>query len=93
MISPVSDSGQACRSGETGFLVPLAQMTETPFEATHPAQFAHDLAARVNELMADPDLRTRMGKAGHQRAEDIFSWRSIAKQTHALYASLIGAKA
>src|SRR6185369_7304880 len=28
--------------GETGWLVPLEQMTESPFEATHPEQFARD---------------------------------------------------
>jgi glycogen synthase len=78
--------------GETGCLVPLQQMTESPFEATDPERFARDLAARVNELMADEPLRTRMGKAGRKRAEDIFSWRAIAQQTHALYKELIEAK-
>lgn len=78
---------------ETGYLVPLAQMSESPFEATHPHEYSHDLARRINQLMADPALRTRMGKAGRKRAEEIFSWRSIAKQTHALYASLVGTKA
>ena len=75
--------------GETGYLVPLEQMTESPFEATDPERFARDMAARVNELMADEPLRTRMGKAGRKRAEDIFSWKAIAQQTHALYKSLI----
>jgi glycogen synthase len=75
--------------GETGFLVPLAQMSESPFEATDPQQFAMDLAARINELMADPALRKRKGKAGRKRAEEIFSWRAIAHQVHDLYASLV----
>jgi alpha-maltose-1-phosphate synthase len=75
--------------GETGYLVPLEQMNESPFEATDPEGFARDLAGRVNEVMADKTLSTRMGKAGRKRAEDIFSWRAIAQQTHALYKSLI----
>ncbi len=74
--------------GETGFLVPLAQMTESPFEPVNPDQFARDLAARVNELMADPALRTRFAQAGRRRAQDRFSWAAIAKQTQRLYESL-----
>jgi len=48
----------------TGFLVPLNQMTESPFEPTEPEAFAVDFAAKINLLMADPDLATRMGAAG-----------------------------
>ncbi len=75
--------------GETGYLVPLAQMTESPFEPLHPDQFSRDLAARINELMANPELREKMGKAGRQRAIEIFSWKAIAAQTYALYESLL----
>lgn len=75
--------------GETGYLVPLEQMTESPFEAVDPEKYSLDLATRINELMADEALRTRFGQAGRKRAEDIFSWTAIAKQTHELYASLL----
>lgn len=78
--------------GETGYLVTLEQMTESPFEPTNPEQFSRDLAGRVNELMANPELRERMGKAGRRRAEEMFSWKAIAKQTEALYAELLKAK-
>ena len=71
--------------GETGFLVPLEQMTESPFEPVDPDRFARDLAARVNELMADPAMRERFGQAGRRRAEGQFSWAAIAKQTARLY--------
>jgi alpha-maltose-1-phosphate synthase len=72
----------------TGFLVPLEQMKESPFEATNPEKFARDLAARVNQLMRDPLLRERFGKAGRKRAEDNFSWAAIAAKTKALYETL-----
>jgi glycogen synthase len=75
--------------GETGFLVPLAQMHRSPFEATHPEQFARDLAARINELMADPALRASMAATGRQRVEEVFGWDAIARQTVALYESLL----
>lgn len=75
--------------GETGYLVPLEQMNEAPFEPKDPAAFSHDLAQRINELMADPALRQKMGRAGRVRAEEKFSWNAIARQTHALYHSLL----
>lgn len=78
--------------GETGFLVPVEQMKESPFEPLAPEQFARDLAARVNQLMADPELRARFGKAGRKRAEEMFSWRAIARQTADLYAGLVAAR-
>ena len=75
---------------ETGLLVPLEQMSECPFEANDPEKFARDLAAAVNRLMADPELRLRMGAAGRRRVVDHFSWSAIAGQTVDLYRSLIG---
>ena len=74
--------------GETGFLVPLQQMPQSPFEPVDPDRFARDLAARINELIADPALRARFAAAGRQRAEARFSWAAIAKQTQQLYESL-----
>ncbi len=75
--------------GETGFLVPLEQMKESPFEPMDPDRFARDLAARINECMADPALCERFGKAGRARAAKKFSWSAIARQTADLYARLI----
>lgn len=75
--------------GETGCLVPLEQMTESPFEATHPEQFARDLATQINVLMANPAQCAAFGKAGRKRAEDIFSWKAIARQVQDLYVSLV----
>jgi glycosyltransferase involved in cell wall biosynthesis len=75
--------------GETGYLVPLEQMKESPFEAMHPAQFASDLAARINELMADAGLRERMAKAGRLRAEEHFGWQAIAQRTVELYRTVV----
>src|SRR3954462_13599291 len=46
--------------GETGYLVPLEQMKESPFEAIDPERFARDLADPINKLMAKPNLRKRM---------------------------------
>jgi glycosyltransferase involved in cell wall biosynthesis len=75
--------------GETGLLVPLDQMTESPFEATDPDRYARDLAKAINTVMADPARAAEMGKAGRKRAEELFSWTAIARQVHGLYTELI----
>ncbi|MBA2269937.1 MAG: glycogen synthase [Chthoniobacterales bacterium] len=75
--------------GETGFLVPLDQMNESPFEPRNPEEFARDLAARINQLMSDRQLREEFGRAGRKRAEELFSWKAIAAATQALYGRII----
>jgi len=75
--------------GETGFLVLLEQMKETPFEPLNPGKFSCDLAARINQLMQDRQLRENFGKAGRKRAEEEFSWSAIARETEKLYAALV----
>jgi glycogen synthase len=89
VASAVGGIREVVVDGETGFLIPLQQMKESPFEATDPEKFARDLAQRVNELMKDRQLRERFGKAGRKRVEENFSWAAIAEKTKALYASLL----
>ena len=71
--------------GETGFLVPIDQMEESPFEPRDPEKFARDLAGRINQLIANPELCAKFGRAGRKRAEEKFSWAAIAAQTRTLY--------
>ena len=78
--------------GETGFLVPIDQMEESPFEPRDPEKFARDLAARINQLIADPELCATFGRAGRKRAEAKFSWAAIAAQTKVLYEQLLSTK-
>jgi len=92
VASAVGGIKEVVVDGETGFLVPLEQLNESPFEPVDPAKFARDFAAKVNLLMADPALRIRFGKAGRRRAEEHFSWKAIARQTADLYQSLVPCK-
>jgi glycosyltransferase involved in cell wall biosynthesis len=64
-------------------------MKESPFEPLHPEKFSRDLAARINQLMKDPALREKFGRAGRKRAEEKFSWSRIAQETKALYEALL----
>jgi glycogen synthase len=88
VASAVGGIKEVVVDGETGFLVPLEQMKESPFEATNPEKFARDLAARINQLMRDQQLRERFGEAGRRRAEENFSWAAIAAKTKKLYETL-----
>ena len=77
--------------GETGYLVPFKQDTVTNFPS-EPAQFARDLGAKLEALLGDEEKCRRFGEAGRRRAEEIFSWRAIAKETIALYERLLAQK-
>jgi len=66
--------------GVTGYLVPVPA-GET---ALGPA-----LAERVNELLDDPARARAMGEAGRLRVAERFTWKAIAAETGALYASLV----
>jgi starch synthase len=88
VASAVGGIKEVVVDGETGFLVPLKQMQESPFEPLDPEKFSRDLAAKINELMKDRHLREKFGKAGRKRAEEKFSWSAIARKTQALYETL-----
>ncbi len=72
---------------ETGLLVDLTLRPGT-FEPAEPATFSSALAAAINRLGRDPDLRRRMGEAGRKRALAHFSWDAIAETTLGLYRTL-----
>ena len=67
--------------GETGYLV--------DYEPDSPEAFTTALAARIDELLNDPSLAAKMGKAGRQRVLRHFGWPAIASQTAKLYDSLL----
>ena len=89
VASAVGGIKEVVIDGETGLLVPIDQMKESPFEAIDPEKFASDLAERINELMRNAPLRERFGKAGRKRVEENFSWAAIAEKTKGLYTSLL----
>jgi glycosyltransferase involved in cell wall biosynthesis len=47
------------------------------------------LAAALKRLLADPHLRTRMGRAGRALVESRYSWRSVASRFQVLYESML----
>jgi alpha-maltose-1-phosphate synthase len=75
---------------ETGILISFEQQSEAPFEAVDPERFARELAAGINRVAGDPALRERMSVAGRRRAEENYSWTSIAERVQELYGEVVG---
>lgn len=73
----------------TGYLVPVAQQSQSPYAPLNPEHFSRDIAREVNRLMANPERRLAFAKAGRERAIEKFSWSAIAQQTVDLYQSLL----
>jgi glycosyltransferase involved in cell wall biosynthesis len=74
VATDVGDVGRAVADGVTGHVVP----------ARNPEQ----LAAALEPLLSDPDLRRRMGAAGRARVTESFSSAVTAGEVSALYADL-----
>ncbi len=81
VASDVGGIPEVVRDGFTGLLV--------HYDPDQPATFEADIAARVNELIADPARTKKMAQAGRDRAVNDFSWLTIAQQTVELYRSLL----
>ena len=77
---------------QTGLLVDVG-LAEGSFDPADPARFSASLAAAINRLARDPELRARFATAGRARVEAHFSWRAIADATLALYEDVVSKKA
>jgi glycosyltransferase involved in cell wall biosynthesis len=78
---PVVASSVGClpdivAEGETGFLVPHS----TP----------EVLADRICRLLADPDIRRRMGAAARMRVEERFDEQGVVDRLEGLYLEVLG---
>ncbi len=90
VASAVGGIPEVIVDGETGLLVPVELSLEDPMRPIDPDRFELNLAGAINALMADPRTRGVMGRAARRRAVERFSWKVIARQTVALYRSLVG---
>ena len=74
--------------GETGFLIELEHKSPTDFSPKNPEEFQSNFAEKLNVLLTNPSLAKKMGEDARKRAEFVFSWKSIAKQTMDFYSFL-----
>jgi glycogen synthase len=91
VASAVGGIPEVVEHGETGLLVPPEAIGAAEVEPKNPEQFSRDLAAAVNVLLDDPDLRASMAEKSRARVEARFSWTIIARQTLEFYQELIAA--
>jgi starch synthase len=75
--------------GNTGYLIPLESISRTDFNPADPESFQKNFAAKINLLLDDENLATKMGKEGRVRVLKQFSWESIAKTTFDYYQEVI----
>ncbi|MHA6522063.1 glycogen synthase [Corynebacterium amycolatum] len=81
VASDVGGIPEVVVDGETGTLV--------HYDESDPEDFERGIAAAVNNMVADRDRAAKVGQAGKKRAEEVFSWENIAKQTVDVYKSLM----
>lgn len=73
---------------ETGMIVDLALQPGT-FNPVDPRKFSDDLATMINDIALDKEKQVQFGINGRKRAEELFSWDTIAQKTIDLYQSLV----
>src|SRR5947209_1352506 len=76
---------EVVEDGVTGRLVPIDQVQDGTGTPRDPDRFVADLAAVLTEVVSDPLRARELGRAGRQRAEDHFSWETIAERTMDVY--------
>ncbi|MEH1831616.1 MAG: glycosyltransferase family 4 protein [Nostoc sp.] len=75
IVSDVGGVGEVVMEGETGFLVPKADVLA--------------MQERLTQLITDADLRIRMGDAGRKRYETHFTLERMLNETLKVYQTLI----
>lgn len=60
------------------------------FDPDDPETFERGLAYTINDLVANPDKASAMGRAGRKRAVGEFGWDTAARRTVTLYATVAG---
>ena len=80
---------EVVQDGVTGRIVPIEQVEDGTGTPIDPDKYVADLAATLNEVLADPDTARKYGAAGRERVEREFTWAQIADQTIALYQQVL----
>jgi glycosyltransferase involved in cell wall biosynthesis len=80
--------GRPVVAGAVGGLLDLVVDGETGFHV--PPGDVRALRSALERLLADPDLRRRLGSAGRERVRERFSWAAVTAATTAAYEDVRG---
>jgi alpha-maltose-1-phosphate synthase len=83
---------EVVEDGVTGRLVPIDQVDDGTGTPRDPERFVADLAATLTEVTSDPAKAREMGIAGRRRAQDHFSWDTIADRTIEVYEAAVSSR-
>jgi starch synthase len=75
--------------GETGWLVPIEQVSDGTGTPVDEDSFVADLGAALLAALSDPGEAARRGEAGRRRAVESFSWSTIAERTIEVYRAVL----
>lgn len=75
--------------GETGWLVPIQQVSDGTGTPVDEDRFVDDLGRALVEALSDPDEARRRGEAGRSRAVESFAWTTIAERTLEVYRAVL----
>jgi starch synthase len=81
VASDVGGIPEVVDDGRTGLLV--------HYDENEIGEFRTGIAAKVNELLADPERTEAMGVAGRERAVAEFAWHASAVKTMEIYRTLV----
>jgi starch synthase len=84
VASDVGGIPEVVDDGRTGLLA--------HYDPDDVASFERDLAAKISQLLADPDRAAAMGAAGRKRVLAEFGWPAIAQQTLEVYNTVLAAR-
>jgi starch synthase len=84
VASDVGGIPEVVDDGRTGLLV--------HYDPEDAGSFERGLAARMAELLADPDRAAAMGAAGRERVLAEFGWPAIAQQTVEVYSTVLATR-
>jgi starch synthase len=90
VASAVGGIPEVVDDGTTGLLVPVELSPSG--EPADPVRFSADLAARIDELLADPARTADMGAAGRRRVLAEFTWSAVADRTVDLYRGVLAGR-
>jgi alpha-maltose-1-phosphate synthase len=85
VASRIGGIPEVVEDGVTGLLVPFEPRADGSGEPVDPGAFARSLAERIDTVLSDPGLAERLGRAGRDRAVELFGWPAIAERVVEVY--------